>query len=280
MNGISVIIPCHNNSRPLPWILTSVRASNISSIEIIVVDDESSESILPIAEAYDAKYVRLPKGGPGRRAMARQLGHSLSKYPISFYLDGDVIPEPKTFQTALDLHANSRNIVVKYPVYSIEESNHQHSLDKLAKLVISHDIHALGPSVRKHVGIDTRPLPKRLRGLPTKLWVLCASHCTSFERSHIDMVGGWDQDFFGWGEEDLELAYRLHLADVRFVYPHRKYGSGYHLDHPIDWQKNLASLYNNLDRFRKKYPESWIGRIGLLKQYLRENNLSLSNLPC
>ena len=228
-----------------------------------------------MAEQHGARYSRLPEGLPGRRAQARCRGHELAQAPVTLYLDGDVIPEPRVLVTALSLHTEMSRIAVKYPVYSISEENHSKSLSELARFVISQNLPRLGPVVRKHVGIDTRPLPRRLRGKKTKLWALCASHCTSFERAQVEDVGGWDQEFLGWGEEDLELAYRLFLAGIHFVYPHRKYGAGYHLDHPVDWSTNVPSLFRNVQRFRSKFPDSWPGRKGLLKQFLDENDL-----PC
>lgn len=272
MDSISVIIPCHNNDSVLPWILRAVRASKHASLEVICVDDASTSDIRSIAEAFGARYILLPEGGPGRRAMARNRGHMLATARITLYLDGDVVPEPRIIAAAVRLHATHPQIAVKYPVYSIPEQSHEASLPELAQLIISHDLSRLGPRVTKHCGIDTRPLPRRLRGKRTDLWVLCASHCTSVERHEVENAGGWDETFTGWGEEDLELAYRLHRNGLSFVYPHRKYGAAYHLDHASDWDSRLHALERNLRYFRQKFPESWCGRRGLLRFFLSENN--------
>jgi GT2 family glycosyltransferase len=93
------------------------------------------------------------------------------------------------------------------------------------------------------------------------------------ERADVEEVGGWDVRFVGWGEEDLELAYRLHLRGTRFIYPSRKHGAGYHLDHSVDWDTNVASLRRNLAYFVHKYPASWSGRRGVLRMFLEENEL-------
>jgi glycosyltransferase involved in cell wall biosynthesis len=280
MTSISVIIPCHNNGRVLPWILGSISASSIpkNDIEIICVDDASKEDIKPIAQKFGVRYYRLKESEPGRRAMARNKGHQLSHGNITLYLDGDIIPEPIIIRRAIKLHLKHERTVIKYPVYGIPAQIHQESLPTLANLILSHNFAVLGTIVKKHVGIDTRPLPKRLRGTQTNLWILCASHCTSVEKSEIEKVGGWDELFLGWGEEDLELAYRLSKNGLKFLYPHRKHGAAYHLDHPISWEKRLKSLRHNARYFCQKHPEAWIVRQGLLRVFLEENGFSLTDI--
>lgn len=275
MDSISVIIPCHNNQRVLPWILRALDASHITNLEVICVDDASNVDLRPITEEFGIRYVRLPEDNPGRRAMARNRGHQVARGAITLYLDGDVIPEPRIILGALQLHAKHPRVAAKYPVYNIPEPDHTRSLPELASLIISQDVSVLGPSVRKHCGIDTRPLPKRLRGQRTDLWALCASHCTSVAWKEVEEVGGWDENFLGWGEEDLELAYRLHRNGLEFMYPHRKHGAGYHLDHPINWNTRLESLDRNLWYFRRKFPDCWGNRRGLINFLLEEHNLPM-----
>jgi len=275
MDSISVIIPCHNNQRVLPWILRSLHASHVTNLEVICVDDASDVDLRTVTEAFGACYLRLPEDNPGRRAMACNRGHQAARGSITLYLDGDIIPEPRIIPAALQVHAKNPRVVAKYPVYSILEADHTRSLPELASLIISQNLPRLGPLVREHCGIDTRPPPRRLRGERTDIWALCASHCTSVEWKEVEEIGGWDEAFLGWGEEDLELAYRLYRNGLQFTYPHRKYGAAYHLDHPTNWHTNLSSLDRNVEYFRRKFPDSWVGRRSLLRIFLQENSLPI-----
>lgn len=270
---LSVIIPCHNNSRILPWSLRAIRSCSLENIDIICVDDHSIEEIEPIALQYGARYVKMNSQVPGNRSQVRQLGHELAIGTITMYLDGDIVPEPRIFEKSVKIHSQHPQIAIKFAVYSIAETDHRDSLSELAKLVIDNNLKLLGSRVRKHCGIDTRPLPRRLRDRPTGIWMLLASHCMSVERVWVEQIGGWDVSFQGWGEEDLDLAYRLNLLGIKFYYPHRKYGAAYHLDHPVNWDANLISLNRNLKLFLRKYPEIWPARRGLLRMYLRENGM-------
>ncbi|MFX0141432.1 MAG: glycosyltransferase family 2 protein [Candidatus Hodarchaeota archaeon] len=271
---LSVIIPCHENANSLSWILKSIVSAKFTDLEVICVDDQSvKDDIKTVANTFGFRYYRLPDDRPGRRAMARNCGHKNAKGEVTLYLDGDIIPEPRLLGYCAQLHQREKEVAIKYPVYSITIPVQKMGLTRLIESIISHNIEFFGPLVTKHVGIDTRPLPKRLRGIRTKLWVLCASHCTSFLRKDIEFANGWDENFKGWGEEDLELAYRLYKRGIDFLYPHRKYGAAYHLDHTVNWQINYKSLMENVRRFRDKHPESWEGRRGILKMFLGENQL-------
>lgn len=273
MDMISVIIPCHNNQRILPWVLQAIHASRIPSLEVICIDDASDLDIRVITEAYGAHYLRLPEDHPGRRALARNRGHRAARGTITLYLDGDIIPEPRIVLSALQMHAQRSRVAIKYPVYNIREPEHDKSLPSIASLIISQESAKLGPYVRKHCGIDTCPVPRRLRDSETDLWFLCASHCTSVEWQEVEASGGWDESFIGWGEEDLELAYRLYRNGLKFIYPKRKHGAAYHLDHPRNWASDLISLDRNVRYFREKFPDSWPGRKNAVRFFLQENGL-------
>ena len=272
MPQLSVIIPCHDNERVLRWSLKSLSASGIPDVEVICVDDASTVDLGPLVQSYGAIYVRLPGGSSGRRAMARNDGHRIAKGRISLYLDGDMIPEPRLIGSAIRMHQLHSRVAVKYSVYNVPQSNQDSDLSRIGDLILGNRFAELGPSLRRTAALDTRPLPRRLRGQPTNLWTLCASHCFSIERRFVDQAGGWDEHFLGWGEEDLELAYRLHRIGVQFVFPRRKLGAAYHIDHHVDWARNLASLDRNARYFRDKFPSAWPARVVLLRAFLRENN--------
>jgi len=68
-------------------------------------------------------------------------------------------------------------------------------------------------------------------------------------------VGGWDEHFVGWGEEDIELAYRLFLAGVEPVVQLSGPLTALHLNHVVDIDANMHSLEKNGLYFVRKFPE-------------------------
>jgi len=73
-------------------------------------------------------------------------------------------------------------------------------------------------------------------------WDYCASNNLSIRRSEVERIGYWDEKFIGWGEEDIDFAYRLFKSGCRPVIPESGPIYAYHLDHDIDIESNLSSL--------------------------------------
>ena len=89
---ISVIIPAHNAAAHLGRCLEALRANDLTCVEIIVVDDASSDSTAVIAQETGCRLIRLDhQVGP---AGARNQGAGEALHPYLLFLDSDVILPP------------------------------------------------------------------------------------------------------------------------------------------------------------------------------------------
>ena len=86
-------------------------------------------------------------------------------------------------------------------------------------------------------------------------WDYCASNNLSLPRQHVVDGGGWDETFVGWGEEDMDFAYRMSLRGLRPVLPVATQVRAFHLDHPVNNETNRASLLRNARYLLSKFPE-------------------------
>lgn len=85
---VSVIIPCYNSEKTLQKTIESVLAQTYRPIEVIVVDDGSSDSSIDIAASFDSPVTVIAKknGGP---ASARNRGIRECKGDYIAFLDAD-----------------------------------------------------------------------------------------------------------------------------------------------------------------------------------------------
>jgi glycosyltransferase involved in cell wall biosynthesis len=85
---ISIIIPCFNAERWLGQAIHSALEQSLPPAEVIVVDDESTDSSAEVAQSFGSsvRYVRQAKLGP---SAARNLGLSLASGRLIQYLDAD-----------------------------------------------------------------------------------------------------------------------------------------------------------------------------------------------
>lgn len=96
---VSVIIPNFNGEKTLGACLTAVAAQTYPAVEVIVVDDASTDRSREIAAGFDCHLVALPRNaGP---AMARNQGIAASRGEVLFFLDADVALAPDAVATAV-----------------------------------------------------------------------------------------------------------------------------------------------------------------------------------
>jgi glycosyltransferase involved in cell wall biosynthesis len=97
---VSTIIPVHNRPRLLREAVESVLAQTYRPIEIVIVDDGSTDETPAVAVSFANKYsaivrvVRIANGGPGA---AREAGRGLARGEFLQYLDSDDLLAPTKF---------------------------------------------------------------------------------------------------------------------------------------------------------------------------------------
>src|SRR5688500_36918 len=96
---VSVIIPCYNHAKFLPEAIVSVRQQTYRNIEIIVVDDGSSDNTRQVSQTFpDVKYI-YQKNQRLTAASDTVIDHSIGEYLV--FLDADDLLYPTAIETNL-----------------------------------------------------------------------------------------------------------------------------------------------------------------------------------
>lgn len=96
---ISIIIPAYNYAQYIEEALKSVLKQSYDKIELIVVDDGSTDNLKQIIEQYpETRYYRQKRQGP---AKARNLGAKNSKGDFLIFLDADDRLHPRYVELTL-----------------------------------------------------------------------------------------------------------------------------------------------------------------------------------
>jgi cellulose synthase/poly-beta-1,6-N-acetylglucosamine synthase-like glycosyltransferase/peptidoglycan/xylan/chitin deacetylase (PgdA/CDA1 family) len=95
---VSVIVPAYNESQGIAAAVRSLAAGEYPDIEVIVVDDGSTDGTADIVEALglpNVRVVRVPNGG---KPSALDTGVALARHEIVVMVDGDTVFEPDTIR--------------------------------------------------------------------------------------------------------------------------------------------------------------------------------------
>lgn len=96
---VSVVIPNYNYGAVLEQCLRSVQEQSYPAVEIVYVDDCSTDNSAEIAESLGITVFRTPEnGGPSG---ARNLGASVATGEILFFLDSDIALHPDAVAAAV-----------------------------------------------------------------------------------------------------------------------------------------------------------------------------------
>lgn len=112
---VSVIMACHNSSEYLEEAVSSVLGQTCSDLELILIDDCSTDDTLKLANRYRAydhrvSVVSLSKNsGP---ATARNAGIRAAKGKWLGILDSDDVAAPSRFEKQINLAESGENLVM------------------------------------------------------------------------------------------------------------------------------------------------------------------------
>lgn len=203
---VSVIIPCFNAEQWLREAIDSVFKQTYSLIELIVIDDGSTDNSLDIIKSYSEKIIW--ETGPNRGGNhARNRGLALSKGVYIQYLDADDYLKPEKIQRQVEYLETTGDDVVY--------GDWQHQYHYPDGKVILDEV--------KISGNQSDILASLLSGW----WVSPA--CLLFRRSSVEAAGVWDETLMAGQDKDFFLSVVASGAAVSYqpgcysVY--RRYGN-------------------------------------------------------
>ena len=233
---ISVVIPTYNRLDTLRHVVPSLLAQDLppGDFEVVVADSNSTDGTAEYLAgvAREHPFVRHVPGPYTGRASARNAGIAAARAPVVLFTDADIIASPDLLSRHLAHHQpGASRAVVGMEVQVDSYAEYERKRDDAAQR---------GPLHGEK--------PKRLT------WLYFLTGNASVPRADLERVGRFDEDFTGYGHEDLELGYRLQHAGIPIEYEPR--AVNYHW-HPVPWdeqQRKYELAGKSTVRFYRKHP--------------------------
>lgn len=108
---VSIIIPTLNSGKLLKTCLSSIRNQTYKNLEIIIVDQSSTDKTVQIAKKFGAKVRIIPKPkfySPPPKS--RNIGAKIAKGKILYHVDSDMDLSPGLVSEFVKIFKNNKNI--------------------------------------------------------------------------------------------------------------------------------------------------------------------------
>ena len=190
--SVSVIVPAHNSHRYLGSCLDALNSSSIPPLEIIVVDDASTDGSAHIGCLKGATVLRLNiRSGP---AAARNVGAWCAVGTILFFVDSDVVVRADTIERVVERFNTEPKTAAVFGSYDDKPA---------AKNFVSQYKNLFHHFIHQHSSSEA-----------STFW----AGCGAIQRDVFEEIGGFDHEKYPHPSiEDVELGYRLNRKGHRIV---------------------------------------------------------------
>lgn len=260
----SFVIPTYNNKVLLRNTLAALNGQTgfgRDDYEAIVVDDGSNDGtrdyIKGVNENYSLKYVYIDRSLKSCRSRTRNTGWKKADGKIVVFIDSDIIVRndyllqlDRCFKLNGDIFIVGNRLMTDRPVEYGE--------------VVSGEVYdkfRFGPG--NFQLLEFRYFLYAVSSYNTKAimcsWIHTYSCNLVVPRKWLEVVGGFDENFKGWGMEDVEIGYSLSTNGVQMIInPKLEVLHQYHgpRNDLVVEKAKIPAYEKNIDYFLEKHPRA------------------------
>jgi glycosyltransferase involved in cell wall biosynthesis len=231
---VSVIIPIYNSGEYLNQTMRSVLSQTYKELEVILVDDGSSDNSYHIAKSYENEWIKVLQQPNAGAALARNTGLAISKGEYVQFLDaGDLLSSNKIELQVVAIKDHPEKVAVcNYKQFTNEEDLKNDIYPDQSSFIYSCD--------------NPQDFLIRLWGGYGKTNFI-QTNCWLVSKKLMDKVGVWRE--YRCPDDDGEFFARLLLASKGVVYTpgaHNYYHISPKGNNQLSQNKNIKYLKNTL----------------------------------
>lgn len=260
---ISIVIPTYEAKDHLRQSLQFIQAQQMKpdvELEVVISDDGSTDGTEAVVETFRNEIPRLVYSYRQRdefsgRSKARNEGIKRCSGDVIVFLDSGMLIPPHFIQKVADLYTPMSNLLVAHYMYGI--FTHPDYTDmSLIEDIAPHNITQICEKLAlREEWLDGRHglfdlVEDDLEKLPAP-WTMGYSGAFSAPRHLVEQVGGFDEEFQGWGAEDNDFVYRLRLIGGKLIASRDCFAL--HIPYvSASWEEKKTTNFNNRTLLHRK----------------------------
>lgn len=255
----SIIIITYNQIDETLYILESIEHQTTTKpFEVIVVDDGSDirfSTKLYKKYSFKLSVEYLSRNVDSSRARTRNFGARLASGEYLIFIDGDTLPDKKlieTYDSYFKLR-KSRDVVLGVRTDLSRDQTYlalKHNKNYLNLLNVN--------SEESDFRLDYLRKSKKTLSELNMAWFFFVSCNFCIRRRQFLSIGGFDEQFIGWGSEDTELGYRLLKNNIKYDIIECKSYHFYSFKESPNEEDKLRSWIKNVGLFYLKHQDKRI----------------------
>ena len=115
---VSIVVPAYNHAKYLPEAIESILAQDYKNVELIVLDDGSTDNTPEVLKNYAGKFYFESHKNMGQ-ANTLNKGWRMAKGEILAYLSADDVLYPQAVSECVDSLQNNKGAVLSYPDFDL-----------------------------------------------------------------------------------------------------------------------------------------------------------------
>ena len=188
---VSVVIPVKNGQSTLDNCLRSIKRSYYKNIEVIVVDDHSTDKTIEVAKNFNCRIIETMEGKGANSA--RNLGARQAKGSLFVFVDADIM-------------------VTRETILGIVETLEEQYIDAVVGIYTAKHRHETFVSQYKNLWVRY----SYMKSPPGIDWLFGA--ISGIKREAFERIGGFNIGLVNQqGTEDIELGKRFSQANMNVV---------------------------------------------------------------
>lgn len=180
-----------------------------SAKEVIIVESDAESKIGLLKEYYNFKHILLVNNYPFNKSWCFNVGYKSASTENIVFGDADLVMDKSKFLESVSMLKDHEVVNPYRPVLDL-------TFDESELYQTNEDFESL------------RSINRPGRGETDHQKVPFCGGIIMFRRSALEKIGGWNEDFWGWGCEDDAQSFKVFTLDLKHIQCENKC---YHLYH-------------------------------------------------